>query len=49
MIDLHFKATLMDSWMDWKGQDYVGKPGVIQARKKGSVIVAEAMEMAYLR
>lgn len=47
MLDLHFKTALVDSWMDWKGQDYVVKPGVIQARKKGSVIMAEAMENIY--
>lgn len=44
MLDLHFKTTLVDSWMDWKGQDDVVKPGVIQSRKKGSVSMAEAME-----
>lgn len=25
MLDLHFKTTLVDSWMDWKGQDDVVK------------------------
>lgn len=46
-VDLRFKTTMADSWIDWKGQDHVGKPGVIQTREKGLVIVAETIEMAY--